>query len=403
MGMAGSVALVVVVVVLGLGSEVVNAAPFPAPSVNDCYSWEGCCPPRSKVKPIPFTFPSSRTPVRTRQAAHLVNAAWIAQYKKAYALMRNLPKSDPRSLLNQAHLHCAYCGAAFTYPNSQYGLEIHEGWFFFAWHRAFLYFHERILASLINDPTFALPFWNWDNQGNSNTNGNGRANTMPTYFQSPPNAKNSLWDNNRNPCALPPNILDLNSGGGCTNQSPANLITENSRLMATQISTATTQLLMFGSPYRFGQVGGDGGGNLEGAPHGTVHVLVGNPNARSNPYDDMGNLDVAARDPLFYAHHANLDRLWEVWKTAGGRGNRVDISDPDYLNTQFIFYDENARLVSIKVSQVLQLSNLRYIESNARHTFGARISEWLYGFVWIHTTSTLVVDVLTCLIEHNPF
>ena len=29
----------------------------------------------------------------------------------------------------------------------------------------------------------------------------------------------------------------------------------------------------------------------------------------------MMRLAVAARDPIFFAHHGSLDRLWEVWRT----------------------------------------------------------------------------------------
>ncbi|CAM6112436.1 unnamed protein product [Calypogeia fissa] len=29
--------------------------------------------------------------------------------------------------------------------------------------RYFLFFHERILQSLLEDPTFSLNYWNWDN------------------------------------------------------------------------------------------------------------------------------------------------------------------------------------------------------------------------------------------------
>lgn len=74
--------------------------------------------------------------------------------------------------------------------------------------------------------------------------------------------------------------------------------------------------------------------------------LKSDPNAQM---DDMEVVDCAAFDPSLYPHHANLDRVWEVWKTAGGRGNRVDIADEDdYQTSQFVFFDENQRLVSIK-------------------------------------------------------
>jgi tyrosinase len=39
--------------------------------------------------------------------------------------------------------------------------------------------------------------------------------------------------------------------------------------------------------------------------HDTVHVWVGGT---------MGQVDWAAYDPLFWAHHANVDRAWRIWQ-----------------------------------------------------------------------------------------
>lgn len=41
--------------------------------------------------------------------------------------------------------------------------------------------------------------------------------------------------------------------------------------------------------------------------HDSVHVWVGGT---------MGQLDWAAFDPLFFAHHANIDRAWRIWQSA---------------------------------------------------------------------------------------
>lgn len=52
----------------------------------------------------------------------------------------------------------------------------------------------------------------------------------------------------------------------------------------------------------------------------------------------MGVLQTAARDPIFYAHHANIDRLWDVWlglKIDDQDVNRRNPTDPDWLNSQF--------------------------------------------------------------------
>ncbi|GJY45580.1 reverse transcriptase domain, reverse transcriptase zinc-binding domain protein [Tanacetum coccineum] len=42
------------------------------------------------------------------------------------------------------------------------GKKVHNLWLFFPFHRWYLYFYKRILEKLINDDTFALPYWNWD-------------------------------------------------------------------------------------------------------------------------------------------------------------------------------------------------------------------------------------------------
>ncbi|GFZ06234.1 hypothetical protein Acr_18g0004040 [Actinidia rufa] len=74
--------------------------------------------------------------------------------------------------------------------------------------------------------------------------------------------------------------------------------------------------------------------------------------------ENMGNFYSAARDPIFYAHHSNVDRMWSVWKTLGGR--RKDFTDPDWLNAGFLFYNENAELVRVNVKDCLDTKKLGY-------------------------------------------
>ena len=49
-------------------------------------------------------------------------------------------------------------------------------------------------------------------------------------------------------------------------------------------------------------------GLLEAQPHNTVHVKVGGW---------MGDPNTAAQHPIFWLHHANIDRLWEHWLDRG--------------------------------------------------------------------------------------
>lgn len=39
-------------------------------------------------------------------------------------------------------------------------------------------------------------------------------------------------------------------------------------------------------------------------------------------------------------------RMWNVWKNIGNKNK--DISDKDWLDTGFLFYDENAELVRLR-------------------------------------------------------
>ncbi|XP_024358854.1 polyphenol oxidase A1, chloroplastic [Physcomitrium patens] len=352
-----------VAVAVLLACVLVEGAPFPAPLIKLCKSTQGCCPLPDSRTPVDFTF-RPNLPIRIRRAAHLADDAYIAKYRLAYKRMAALPNTDPRSLYAQANLHCAYCGGAFKFNGSSWPLEIHGGWFFFAWHRAFLYFHERILASLIGDDSFSLLFWNWDNQSPGAVQGN----VMPSFFDDP--IDNPLYNANRDQCARPPNVVDLGyisqtPGGPCPDS--LGLDTYNNDIMRLQMAAETARLF-HGAPVRYNTRGGRSPGNVERTPHGNVHIFTGDPsaNTRVNPLtlkpyavrDDMGNLNRAAVDPLFYSHHANLDRLWAFWIAQGGMHS--DYNDPDYLNSKFIFYDENKTLISISVSQVLNLANLRY-------------------------------------------
>ncbi len=122
-------------------------------------------------------------------------------------------------------------------------------------------------------------------------------------------------------------------------------------------------------------------GAMENNPHGPVHIWTADPGTTplqagcywpntpgGTPVDqtqtgclDMGVLATAAQDPVFFAHHSNIDRLWDVWlNTPGSQGNYTDTS---WLNQQFNFYDENGDWVYITVADVLaanEQTNLRY-------------------------------------------
>lgn len=75
--------------------------------------------------------------------------------------------------------------------------------------------------------------------------------------------------------------------------------------------------------------GGGPVGSLEAVPHGSVHIGVGGVNPRGL----MSGFDTAGLDPVFWLHHANVDRLWEVW--LGRREGRANPEAARWLDKRF--------------------------------------------------------------------
>ncbi|CAI0468559.1 unnamed protein product [Linum tenue] len=342
------------------------ANPLQPPDLSKCHpaikgdagDTADCCPPFSDQ--IEFKLPSPKEPMRIRPAAHLVDKAYIDKYEKAISLMKALPDDDPRSFKNQANVHCAYCNGAYDQVGitPSVALQIHFSWIFFPFHRYYLYFFERILGKLIDDPTFALPFWNWDSPDGMQ---------IPAIFADP---ASPLYDAIRAPDHLPGGsspLVDLDWSRSAASLTPEAQWQSNRDVMHTQMRVMHTQMvsgakkrtLFFGMPLKAGEVQpGDHSlsqGSIEGTPHGTIHIWAGDD---TQPHhEDMGNFYSAGRDPLFYSHHANVDRMWDLWKTLGPR--RTDFTDPDWLDAAFLFYDEHARLVRCRIGDSLDNKKLK--------------------------------------------
>jgi Common central domain of tyrosinase/Polyphenol oxidase middle domain len=257
--------------------------------------------------------------------------AWLKKMEAGYKWMRGLSSSDPRSLTQQGNIHKIMCAGG---PR-----EVHQSDRFLAWHRCFVYFQERIVAygstgGTSLDPTFRLAVWDWEG-----------ATTTPTFPQA--FTQGSLVDPNRQPTFSP----------GDGNINPA---------------LATTNIFTFyGNP-----VGGGGGSPvLENASHGQIHVDTGKQTA---PYHDMGALPTAALDPVFCAHHGNIDKVWAWWQQLhpGKTPNTTNPStgqpyDPAWVKNVWYFYDYDGKCYSIGPADVIDYrNNLRYSYPNAP---GARV------------------------------
>jgi hypothetical protein len=185
----------------------------------------------------------------------------------------------------------------------------HGGRFFFAWHRMYLFFFERVLRDAAQDPTLTLPYWDYTDPQHAD---------FPPEFASPDNGVgeiNPLYDERRAPGL-----------GQLVHISASN----------TDIDDQLTE-----SDFSAFQDG------VEGRIHGFVHCAVGN--ACGAPI--MGLVETAANDPVFWLHHANVDRMWSCWSKRYSESSNP-IEDPEWMNQGFEFIDEKGNLVQMKVSEL---------------------------------------------------
>ena len=115
-----------------------------------------CSPPKhGAAKHITF---DPKAAILPRKSVWDLSATEVTRLQKAYQALRDLTvskPSDPRGWMQQANVHCFNCSGGYDPSN----VEIHGGWWFLPWHRCYLHVHERILGSLIGDPTFRLAYW----------------------------------------------------------------------------------------------------------------------------------------------------------------------------------------------------------------------------------------------------
>jgi tyrosinase len=247
-------------------------------------------------------------------------------YKTAITAMRALPISNPVSWSYQAAIH----GTTATPVRTAWNTCQHGNFFFLSWHRMYLYWFERIVRSKSGMASWALPYWNYI-PGTSVAATDSRK--LPLPFRSPANAAtNPLFTTNR---------------GGMNSGTAFNTTIADA-------SVALAQTAFTGPSVNFGG-NNPGSGQLELKPHNQVHVAVAGW---------MGNPLFAAQDPIFWLHHANIDRYWNVWLKQGG--GRVDpVSNAAWRNTKFTFFRENGTAVQMTACDILNASlQLQYTYQN---------------------------------------
>lgn len=235
----------------------------------------------------------------------------VSWYEKAVAAMQARPITDPTSWRYQAAVH-EYVRAAdplkkkgeklpSSSEQNKYWTQCQHGsWFFLPWHRMYLHhFEQMVLAEVkkLGGPaTWALPYWNYS--------ASATAALLPAAFRHaklPGGTKNHLFVKQRDP--------DANAGLAFAQTLDTDI---SYCLQRTHFpGGAAGGSAGFGGPVTAFQHSGGTIGSTENVPHGSMHGAV------AGAAGWMGSFATAALDPIFWLHHCNIDRLWEVWRNQG--------------------------------------------------------------------------------------
>jgi tyrosinase len=208
--------------------------------------------------------------LRRRQSVDGLDDATLAQLRQGFVAMEAI--SDERGYGHWAGIHGLPLPISCKHGNP----------LFLPWHRAYLYFFEQYLLDQALDS--GLPWWDWSTQTG-----------IPAAY-----GDAQLADGSANPLAtgpvtgIPQRQFDQSGlqAVDVTSRQPDDPAALPSAQQVTDVLDAAdfTDLTL----------------QLEDL-HNGVHEWVGGT---------MGLIPLAAYDPIFWAHHAMIDRLWYLWQLA---------------------------------------------------------------------------------------
>jgi hypothetical protein len=243
----------------------------------------------------------------------------LASYKKAISAMLALPPSDARNWYRNAFVHTLDCP--------------HGNWWFVPWHRGYIGWFEQTCRELSGDQNFALPYWDWtvlpkipDSffQGVLNPENPSFIASLAKFEQQLKNPMSDLWksfspaqlqqltargfnsmDDVWKAVEADPMFFPLNQARTLTQAAPGfDAVTRKAVSLPTlQAALRPTDFVAFGSGIVAQHSGSSTQGILEAQPHNNVHNNIGG---------FMGDF-LSPVDPIFFMHHSNIDRIWDVW------------------------------------------------------------------------------------------
>lgn len=307
---------------------------------------------------------------RSRESAHSPRSqSAIASYRRAVRNMLDRPPSDPLNWYRQALIHILDCP--------------HDNWWFLPWHRGYLHRFEQICAAASGDSVFALPFWDWTLNptlppdffdGELNPDSSSFKQSWADFRPYIEPVVESMWAGFSQEQMAQQALRGRTSAAALIgdvqqhfayaeydrelNQSAPRLPAEALRVVEPNFMARVLDARSFerfASPQAPNHHARQGAGMLESGPHNNVHGFTGGV---------MG-AHMSPVDPVFWLHHANLDRLWEVWtrrRLAGGQPALPAGAAKDRLDqAPFLFFtDATGTAETIRAADCLNISALGY-------------------------------------------
>jgi tyrosinase len=245
-------------------------------------------------------------------------------YREAFRRLQNRPEPSRTGYTFQARIHANHCP--------------HGNWWFLPWHRAYLYYFEQMLQAAVRDlnpprPP-AVPYWNWTDQRQ-----------LPAPFRGT-YPGNRLAHNSRNFQGLSEDWVGANA-------------------ILRYVDRANTFTAFGSARARHDQKRQNlGKSGFEQVPHDHVHGQFRGGSMNFPPS--------AAFDPIFWSHHANIDRLWVHWLSLSNHANPNPdrpIDQPWFTLRLTEFVDTLGNTINRTVGQIMDdpaIGNVVYAPFSGR-------------------------------------
>src|ERR1039458_185758 len=303
--------------------------------------------------PLPVRAAQGTAKYRRYNAMSPAGQKALARYAKGVEALLKISAGHPQNWVRNALIHFMDCP--------------HGNWWFYFWHRGYLGYFEQTIRNLSGDPTFAIPYWDWTTLPQipdsmftgvltpQDMGFDQYTHNLAVFTDFMKTALNAHWDslnaaqraqlNTRGYSDFsklwndvtgydPSQQAGISSNMAFSDTCNSRYLTRTNPKLDDKTAFDVSELIIYAAllptdfhnpePYlsfassKTQSHNTPAGKNtafsvLEGLPHNKIHNCIGGVGPLDpGPYGCMPNY-LSSVDPIFFLHHSNMDRLWDVW------------------------------------------------------------------------------------------